>query len=88
MRNVATEALAASPDAGKDAALPADVQKDAEDAKLYRWLLSQMQVGAVSTQLPLYRTLHWIGYEPCSNVADADAAIRAAIAAAEAKRGE
>lgn len=60
-----------------------DAARDAEDAKRYRFIKSKMQVGAVQTQLPLYRTLHWIGYEDCSDVRDADAAIDAEI-----ERGE
>lgn len=56
-----------------------DAARDAEDAKRYRFIKSKMQVGAVQTQLPLYRTLHWIGYEDCNDVRDADKAIDAEI---------
>lgn len=60
-------------------------ERDAEDAKRYRFIRSKMQVGAVQTQLPLYRTLHWIGYEDCSDVRNADAAIDAEIERSETK---
>jgi hypothetical protein len=56
---------------------------DARDAARYRFIRSQMRVGSVQTQLPLYRTLHWIGYEDCNDVRDADEAIDAEI-----ERGE
>lgn len=39
--------------------------KDIEDAHAFRMLVSQMKVGAVSTQLPLYPVPYWIGYEQC-----------------------
>jgi len=61
----------------------ADVSDVEKDAAKYRWLLSQMQVGSVSTMLPLYRTAHWIGYEPCADVKDVDSAIETAMRAQE-----
>ena len=66
--------------AGYHAALNARAGGDAEDAKRYRWLLSQMEVGAVSTQLPLYRSPYLIVYEPCSHKSEIEAAIDAALA--------
>lgn len=65
-----------------------DAARDAEDAKRYRFIKSQMKVGAVQTQLPLYRTLHWIGYEDCSDVHSADAAIDAEIERLDGAKGE
>lgn len=65
-----------------------DAARDAEDAKRYRFIKSQMKVGAVQTQLPLYRTLHWIGYEDCSDVRNADAAIDAEIERLDRAKGE
>jgi hypothetical protein len=53
--------------------------RDAEDAARYRYIKSQMEVGAVQTQLPLYRSLYWVGtHVDCNNVTDADEAIDAA----------
>lgn len=52
---------------------------DVRDAARYRFIRSQMKVGAVKTQLPLYRTLHWIGYEDCTDTANADEAVDAEI---------
>lgn len=65
-----------------------DVARDAEDARRYRFIKSKMQVGAVQTQLPLYRTLHWIGYEDCGDVRNADAAIDAEIERLDRAKGE
>jgi len=65
-----------------------DAARDAEDAKPYRFIKSKMQVGAVQTQLPLYRTLHWIGYEDCSDVRNADEAIDAEIERLDREAGE
>lgn len=65
-----------------------DAARDAEDANRYRFIKSQMKVGAVQTQLPLYRTLHWIGYEDCSDVRNADAAIDAEIERIDRAKGE
>lgn len=65
-----------------------DAARDAEDAKRYRFIKSQMKVGAVQTQLPLYRTLHWIGYEDCSDVHNADAVIDAEIECLDRAKGE
>lgn len=65
-----------------------DAARDAQDAKRYRFIKSQMKVGAVQTQLPLYRTLHWIGYEDCSDVRNADAAIDAEIERLDRAKGE
>ena len=65
-----------------------DAARDAEDAKRYRFIKSQMKVGAVQTQLPLYRTLHWTGYEDCSDVHSADAAIDAEIERLDRAKGE
>jgi hypothetical protein len=50
-----------------------------KDAARYRFIRSRMEVGAVKTQLPLYRTLHWIGYEDCTDTANADEAVDAEI---------
>lgn len=50
------------------------------DAERYRFIKSQMRVGSVQTQLPLYKTLHWIGYEECDDARYVDEAIDAAIA--------
>jgi hypothetical protein len=53
------------------------------EAARYRFIRSQMEVGAVQTQLPLCRSLFWVGtYVDCSSVSNADDAIDAAIAAA------
>ena len=65
-----------------------DAARDAEDAKRYRFIKSQMKVGAVQTQLPLYRTLHWIGDEDCSDVHNEDAAIDAEIERLDRAKGE
>jgi hypothetical protein len=61
---------------------------DARDAARYRFIRSQMRVGSVQTQLPLYRTLHWIGYEDCNDVRDADEAIDAEIERGERAGGK
>lgn len=75
--------------ASSQAAQPmTDAARDAEDAKRYRFIKSQMKVGAVQTQLPLYRTLHWIGYEDCSDVCNADEAIDAEIECLDRAKGE
>jgi hypothetical protein len=51
---------------------------DARDAAKYRAILAEMQVGAVSTQLPLSCSLYWIGPE-CNDARHADEVIDAAL---------
>ena len=67
------------------ATAPTMSEADAKDAARYRCLRSQMQVGAVRTQLPLYRVLHWHGFEDCNDIRHADEAIDAEIERAAAK---
>lgn len=53
---------------------------DAEDARRYRYIKSQMEVGAVQAQLPLHRSVYWIGtYIDCDNVQNVSEAIDAAM---------
>lgn len=61
------------------ATAPTMSEADSKDAARYRFLRSQMQVSAVQTQLPLYRVLHWHGFEDCNDVRHADEAIDAEI---------
>lgn len=50
------------------------------DAKRYHYIKAQMQVGAVQTQLPLDRSVYWVGnHFDCSDVRDVDASIDAAL---------
>lgn len=63
----------------ENAQLKSKLAEAEKDAKRYQFIKLQMHVGSVQTQLPLYRTLHWIGYEECGNVNDADATIDLAI---------
>lgn len=44
-------------------------------ARRYRWLRSQMKVGSVRTDLPLYTALYWVGLESCTDLKHADDAI-------------
>lgn len=71
--------------AAMPATAPTMSEADAKDAARYRFLRSQMQVGAVRTLLPLYRVLHWHGFEDCNDVRNADEAIDAEIERAAAK---
>lgn len=63
-----------------------DLEQLRADALRYRFIRAQMQAGAVTTQLPLRRSLFWVGtHVDCSDVRSADEAIDAAIAGGEAQ---
>lgn len=50
--------------------------QDREDAERYRYIKGQMETGAVSTQLPLERSVYWIGsHVDCGDVRFIDEAI-------------
>jgi len=51
----------------------------ARNAARYRYLLSKMKVGAVTTQLPLYRAPYLYLSEPCDDVRHVEQAIDAAM---------
>lgn len=55
------------------------IEELAKDAARYQHIKSNIQVGAVSTMLPLYRVHHWHGYEDARECPDLDAAIDAAM---------
>lgn len=53
---------------------------DVLDAARYRYIKSQMEAGAVRTDLPLTRSIYWVGsYVDCADVKNADESIDAAI---------
>lgn len=61
-------------------ALYAHPYTDADDARRYRYIKLQMETGAVQTQLPLHRSVYWIGtYIDCDDVQNVDEAIDAAM---------
>ena len=66
-------------------ALAAEVGALREDAERGRWIISQMKIGAVRTDLPLYRAPFMIVYEECGSIDGIKAAID--VARAEAGHG-
>ena len=64
-------------------ALAAEVGALRLDAERGRWIVSQMEIGSVRTDLPLYRAPYMIVYEECGSIDG----IKAAIDAARAEAG-